>query len=184
MQTRTLNTAALETPTNAGWRGRTLAEPGRATAAATTNRTVSGARRRQATGTVCSKHTATLGMRGATWFPLRRASASSTSAQPVSRRASSRSHRKGDPRPRAKRLGTIMNQTIRQQSGGWDRPEDDFRKPVVVLGLREVVWVGAVIESVTGVAYHRGHVWKVLRSLGWTRQRPARQSPNATTRRS
>ena len=31
--------------------------------------------------------------------------------------------------------------------------------------------VGMVIESVTGVAYHRGHVWKVLRSLGWSRQR-------------
>lgn len=35
--------------------------------------------------------------------------------------------------------------------------------------------VGAAIESVTGVAYHRGHVWKVLRALGWSRQRPARQ---------
>jgi transposase len=35
--------------------------------------------------------------------------------------------------------------------------------------------VGEVIEAVTGVAYHPGHVWKVLRDqLGWTRQRPAR----------
>ena len=36
--------------------------------------------------------------------------------------------------------------------------------------------VGMVIESVTGVSYHRGHVWKVLRALAWTRQRPARQA--------
>ena len=34
-----------------------------------------------------------------------------------------------------------------------------------------------VIEAVTSVSYHRGHVWRVLREqLGWTRQRPARQA--------
>jgi len=34
-----------------------------------------------------------------------------------------------------------------------------------------------VIESVTGVTYHKGHVWRVLREqLGWTRQRPARRA--------
>jgi len=37
--------------------------------------------------------------------------------------------------------------------------------------------VAEVIESVTGVSYHRGHVWRVLREqLGWTRQRPARRA--------
>jgi transposase len=37
--------------------------------------------------------------------------------------------------------------------------------------------VAEVIEKVTGVHYHRGHVWRVLREqLGWTRQRPARQA--------
>jgi transposase len=37
--------------------------------------------------------------------------------------------------------------------------------------------VAEVIEAVTGVSYHRGHVWRVLREqLGWTRQRPARQA--------
>ena len=37
--------------------------------------------------------------------------------------------------------------------------------------------VAEVIERVTGVSYHRGHVWRVLREqLGWTRQRPARQA--------
>jgi transposase len=31
--------------------------------------------------------------------------------------------------------------------------------------------VTALIERLTGVAYHRGHVWKILRSTGWTLQR-------------
>jgi hypothetical protein len=34
-----------------------------------------------------------------------------------------------------------------------------------------------VIEATTGVRYHPGHVWKLLRDkLGWTRQRPVRRA--------
>jgi transposase len=37
--------------------------------------------------------------------------------------------------------------------------------------------VAAVIERVTGVSYHPGHVWYVLRDqLGWSWQRPARRA--------
>ncbi len=36
--------------------------------------------------------------------------------------------------------------------------------------------VAEVIESTTGVRYHPGHVWRVLRQLGWSRQRPARRA--------
>jgi transposase len=37
--------------------------------------------------------------------------------------------------------------------------------------------VAEVIEAVTGVRYHPGHVWRILRDqLGWTRQRPARRA--------
>jgi transposase len=36
--------------------------------------------------------------------------------------------------------------------------------------------VAEVIEGTTGVKYHPGHVWKVLRRMGWSRQRPARQA--------
>ena len=37
--------------------------------------------------------------------------------------------------------------------------------------------VATVIEAETGVRYHRGHVWKLLRDkLGWSRQRPARRA--------
>jgi transposase len=31
--------------------------------------------------------------------------------------------------------------------------------------------VSALIEQLTGVRYHRGHVWKILRGMGWTLQR-------------
>jgi transposase len=30
-----------------------------------------------------------------------------------------------------------------------------------------------MIESVTGVHYHAGHVWRVMKDLGWSLQRPA-----------
>jgi len=36
--------------------------------------------------------------------------------------------------------------------------------------------VAEVIESETGVAYHPGHVWRILRQMGWSRQRPARRA--------
>src|SRR6266480_880327 len=48
-------------------------------------------------------------------------------------------------------------------------------------GYSTDVWtlprVAEVIEHVTGVAYHPGHVWYVLRDqLDWTWQRPARRA--------
>lgn len=47
-------------------------------------------------------------------------------------------------------------------------------------GFPSDVWtlarVATVIEAETGVAYHLGHVWKLLRRLGWSRQRPARRA--------
>jgi transposase len=32
--------------------------------------------------------------------------------------------------------------------------------------------VAAVVEKLSGVRYHPGHVWRVLRGLGWSLQRP------------
>lgn len=48
-------------------------------------------------------------------------------------------------------------------------------------GFATEVWtlprVASVIETVTGVRYHPGHVWRILREkLGWSRQRPARRA--------
>ncbi len=40
------------------------------------------------------------------------------------------------------------------------------------------------IERVTGVTYHPGHVWYVLRyQLGWTWQRPARRAVERNVKR-
>jgi transposase len=36
--------------------------------------------------------------------------------------------------------------------------------------------VATVVERVTGVRFHPGHVWKILGSMNWTVQRPERQA--------
>jgi transposase len=36
--------------------------------------------------------------------------------------------------------------------------------------------VAQVIERLTGVRFHPGHVWRILRGLGWSPQRPARRA--------
>jgi transposase len=36
--------------------------------------------------------------------------------------------------------------------------------------------IAEVIEQTTGVHYHPGHVWKLLRQMGWSLQRPATQA--------
>jgi transposase len=36
--------------------------------------------------------------------------------------------------------------------------------------------VAEVIERVTGVRYHPGHVWRILKGIGWSLQRPARRA--------
>jgi len=42
--------------------------------------------------------------------------------------------------------------------------------------LWTLVRIAEVIEKVTGVKYHPGHVWRVLRQMGSSRQRPARRA--------
>jgi transposase len=36
--------------------------------------------------------------------------------------------------------------------------------------------ITTVIEQATGVGYHPGHTWKLLRRMGWRLQRPARRA--------
>ena len=36
--------------------------------------------------------------------------------------------------------------------------------------------VATVVERVTGVRYHPGHIWKILGSMNWTAQKPERQA--------
>src|ERR1044072_3290814 len=43
-------------------------------------------------------------------------------------------------------------------------------------GYATALWtigrVAALIEEQTGIKYHPGHVWKILRHFGWSSQRP------------
>jgi transposase len=61
-----------------------------------------------------------------------------------------------------------------------DRVERRLKKGPLANGYPTDMWtiqrVAEVIESETGVAYHPGHVWRILRQMGWSRQRPARRA--------
>jgi transposase len=50
----------------------------------------------------------------------------------------------------------------------------------VAAGFDNDLWtlarVAEVIERVTGVAHHPGHVWRLLKAMGWSLQRPARKA--------
>jgi transposase len=61
------------------------------------------------------------------------------------------------------------------------RVERALRRGPRAHGFATDLWtldrVATVIETETGVRYHRGHVWKLLHDkLGWSRQRPARRA--------
>lgn len=51
-----------------------------------------------------------------------------------------------------------------------------LRKGPQAYGYATELWtlprIAQVIEEVTGVRYHSGHVWRVLRQLGWSLQKP------------
>jgi transposase len=55
-----------------------------------------------------------------------------------------------------------------------------LRKGPEAFGFDTDLWtldrIAAVIEQLTGVRYHPGHVWRLLRGLGWSLQRPARRA--------
>lgn len=42
--------------------------------------------------------------------------------------------------------------------------------------------VAVVIRRTCGVSYHPRHVWRILRQLGWSRQRPARRAKERNER--
>ncbi|MDQ6900530.1 MAG: winged helix-turn-helix domain-containing protein [Candidatus Dormibacteraeota bacterium] len=58
--------------------------------------------------------------------------------------------------------------------------ETDLLKGARENGYPSELWtlrrVAEVIERRTGVSYHPGHVWRILRGLGWSRQKPARKA--------
>jgi transposase len=60
------------------------------------------------------------------------------------------------------------------------RVDAELRKGPGAHGYETQLWtlarVAEVIEKTTGVRYHPGHVWRLLREMGWSRQRPARRA--------
>lgn len=58
--------------------------------------------------------------------------------------------------------------------------ESALRRGACAHGFATELWtlprVARVIARETGVRYHPGHVWRILRSLHWTLQRPARRA--------
>ncbi len=55
-----------------------------------------------------------------------------------------------------------------------------LREGATAHGFGTELWtlprVAVVIERMTGVRYHPGHVWRLLRSLNWSLQRPAHKA--------
>ena len=58
--------------------------------------------------------------------------------------------------------------------------EEALGKGPEAFGFDTDLWtlgrIAQVIERLTGVRYHPGHVWRLLRRLGWSPQRPARRA--------
>src|ERR1700676_4006823 len=60
------------------------------------------------------------------------------------------------------------------------RVQGALRKGARAHGFSADLWtlprVATVIERITGVRYHPGHVWRVLGSMHWTVQKPEQQA--------
>jgi transposase len=58
--------------------------------------------------------------------------------------------------------------------------ETALRRGPVAAGFTTTLWtlprVAVVIERVSGIRYHPGHVWRILGRLDWTLQRPAKRA--------
>src|SRR5206468_6269829 len=61
-----------------------------------------------------------------------------------------------------------------------------LREGALAYGFSTELWtlprVARVIEEITGVHYHPGHVWRILQGLDWSLQRPARRARSGTGR--
>ena len=60
------------------------------------------------------------------------------------------------------------------------RIDSALRKGPQSYGFETDLWtlprIATVIERVSGIHYHPGHVWRVLQQLGWTLQRPSKRA--------
>ena len=64
----------------------------------------------------------------------------------------------------------------RLSSDEFDRVEQALLEGPLAFGYHTELWtlprVAELIQQITGVRYHPGHVWRVLRRLGWSLQKP------------
>lgn len=64
----------------------------------------------------------------------------------------------------------------RLQAGQLDKLRQGLLQGPETLGYGTALWttwrVADLIERQTGLKFHPGHVWRILRSLGWSCQRP------------
>lgn len=77
---------------------------------------------------------------------------------------------------RAKHVGRPPKLTAAQLKS----VERTLLKGPVANGYRTDLWtlrrIAEVIAKTTGVEYHPGHVWKLLKAMGWSLQRPAKRA--------
>jgi transposase len=99
----------------------------------------------------------------------------------VSRQAASvwyrRWHQGGEP---ALRAAGRAGRRPRLSQAELDAVDQALRKGPEAFGFDTELWtlgrIAQVIERLTGVRFHPGHVWRILRRLGWSLQRPARRA--------
>jgi len=72
--------------------------------------------------------------------------------------------------------GSSLGPSSRLSPTQLKRIEDALLKGPQWHGYTTELWtlprVAVVVERVSGVRYHPGHVWRVLRGMGWSLQRP------------
>ncbi|MBN1421475.1 MAG: transposase [Planctomycetes bacterium] len=76
----------------------------------------------------------------------------------------------------AGRLGRMP----RLDSAQRKRVEEELLKGARAHGFSSALWtlkrVATIIERVTGVRYHPGHVWRILAQMDWSLQKPAKRA--------
>jgi transposase len=117
----------------------------------------------------------------ARWFAKGLAQASIARELKVSRMSVSRWYRQWkksgrDALKAAPRAGRKPLLNARQLQ----RVQTELRKGARAHGFSADLWtlprVATVIERITGVRYHPGHVWRILGTLNWTVQKPEQQA--------
>jgi transposase len=120
-------------------------------------------------------------MKAARMFAAGKAQADVARALGVSRQSASRWHtewqRSGkDGLKGAKRAGRLPRLNDQQL----EEVERALRQGARLHGFGTDLWTLSrltdVIKRLTGIRYHPGHVWKLMRKMGWSLQRPAKRA--------